>query len=136
MNNMIWRDDYFHIEATSKQIQHMNEGNPDPSDDSYYSKITINGDVYCCFISLGNNIFGVTLYDEISNKAISFYGDNTEGENEEFIWGFYGELKKSNNEEYSYSLPIDLLEEGQYYQYCMANNLTFPKDITLLGYGG
>ena len=129
IDGVIWKSDLFNIVTTSNQLQVYHISDAELEGNSYYSDIVIDGENHSCIIGLNNGSFYVTLYDDISNERISYYG-----EQEEFIEGHYGVLKKVKNQEYIYMLEIDLIEHGQYYEYCIENDIEFPTKLTLYGY--
>lgn len=129
INNIIWKDDYFNIYATSKQLQNQYNYENIENKDEFYSSIKVFDCNYYCTIYLVNNSFSVELFDFYNCKSISFYKNK-----QRFINGSYSKLVKEKNKEYKYSLIITLKEENQYYDYCMDYGIEFPKVITLYGY--
>ena len=75
INNIIWKDYYFSIVATSSQLQKQNLCQCSPDDEDYYSSIILFDVEYSCFIGLSNNSFGLILYDS-ENSVIHFYGES------------------------------------------------------------
>ena len=118
IDGIIWKDEYFNIVATSEQLQN-----------GYYSLIEVDNNTYSCRIHLANNDFFVELVDSTTDETIYFFGDSYD-----FLWGHYGKLVKEKDKEYKYSLEITLTDNGQYFEYCESNSLSFPRTITLYGF--
>lgn len=129
INNIIWKDDYFNIYATSNQLQNQYNYENIEKKDEFYSSIKVFDCNYYCTIYLANNFFDIEIYDEIKNQKKYYYGNK-----QSFINGSYSKLVKEKNKEYKYSLIITLKEENQYYDYCIDYGIEFPKVITLYGY--
>jgi hypothetical protein len=127
IENVVWRSDTFNITALPNQINKY----PNKEQNNKYSCIYINDEKYACYVhfSWQSTVFAVKLYDENSNLEISFYGDDNN-----FLIGYYEEPKKEKNREYLYSCVVRLNDSGQYYDYCVANNLEFPTIINFYGY--
>lgn len=129
IDDVIWKSDLFNIVTTSNQLQVYHDVKEYIEGDKYYSDIVIEKENYSCTIVLANKIFVVTLYDETDDIEKSYYGECYE-----FLDGRYHNLIKVKNQEYIYMLEIDLIESGQYYEYCIANDIEFPTKLTLYGY--
>jgi hypothetical protein len=127
IENVVWRSDTFNITATSEQLKKY----PDNNQYNNYASIYINEKKHACFVGFSwqSTTFAVVLFDESSNTKISFYGDSSD-----FLRGYYDEVKKERDKEYLYSCVVRLNDSGQYYDYCVANNLEFPTTINFYGY--
>ena len=128
IDGVIWKSDLFNIVTTSNQLQVYHISDAELEENSYYSDIVIDGENHSCTIDLENSNFFVTLFNETSNEIEFYYG-----ECEDFLFGHY-DFVKVKNQEYIYMLEIDLVEHGQYYEYCIANDIEFPTKLTLYGY--
>lgn len=123
MKNIVWKENYFNIIATSKELHERINGGPFND----FSQICIKNVKYKCSIGLSNNDFYLELYNE-NNIIISFYGDS-----HAFLIGHYESAKKANNQDYNYYFNVKLYS-GQYYDYCLDYNLEFPSALTFYGY--
>ena len=123
MEGLVWKERYFNIIATSKELHERVNGGPFND----FSQIQIKNEKYKCSIGLSNNDFYLELYDE-KNNIISFYGESYA-----FLIGHYDSAKKAKNQDYDYYFNVKLYS-GQYYDYCLDNNLEFPSDLTFYGY--
>lgn len=139
IENVLWKEDYFSLEASSTQIKNQwyhreNVKNIDKND--YYSTIVLNNKLYYCVLYLANNDFSIDLYNPNTNEYEYFYNDfNDFYESIEFISGFgTSAYKKVRGKDYKYIMNITLKETGQYYYYCIDNNIEFPTTLTLYGY--
>ena len=128
IDDITWKSDLFNIVTTSNQLQVYHISDAELEENSYYSDIVIDGGNYSCTVGLANSIFCIYLYDEVSDERKSYYG-----ECEDFISGYY-DFIKIKNQEYIYMLEIELIEIGQYYEYCIENDIEFPTKLTLYGY--
>ena len=128
IDNVTWKNSDFNIVATSDQLQKQSNKHSITNYDDYYSSITLFGIEYSCEIYIANGNFMLNLYNSSNNEIVYFYG-----ESEDFLWGHY-DFTKVKNKEYKYSLTVSLINNGQYYEYCIANNIVFPKTIILYGY--
>ena len=61
MENMIWKEEKFKLEATSYQLK--NQFKEEKSLD-YYSKITVDGKEYPCELSYNNSLYCLYLVDK------------------------------------------------------------------------
>ena len=138
IDNVIWKEETFQIETTSEQLQNQSKIIPgEQGDKDYYSSITIEFIKYNCVISLSNNHFAVLLYDATDNEMIDFYSsNNNEDKNYTFIEGGYSPAKpkKQKGKDYIYIFYVSLKTNGSYYEYCMDNNIEYPKTLTFYGY--
>ena len=128
IDDITWKSDLFNIVTTSDQLQVYYDVKEYTEGDKYYSDIVIDGENHSCTVGLANSIFSIYLYDEISDEIKFYYG-----ECEDFLWGYY-DFIKIKNQEYIYMLEIELIETGQYYEYCIENDIEFPTKLTLYGY--
>ena len=128
IDDITWKSDLFNIVTTSDQLQVYYDVKEYIEGDKYYSDIVIDGENHSCTIDLENSNFFVTLFNETSNEIEFYYG-----ECEDFLFGHY-DFVKVKNQEYIYMLEIDLVEHGQYYEYCIENDIEFPTKLTLYGY--
>ncbi len=126
--NITWKNEDFHIETTSEQLQKQFHEDHITGDNNYYPIIKICDESYSCKIYFANNDFIVTLYNPLNDTKTSFYGKR-----QEFLCGIYN-LTKEERKEYKYSLKIELNDECQYYEYCMDNNIKYPNTIIFYGY--
>ncbi len=126
--NIIWKNEDFHIETTSEQLQKQHHQEHQIGDDNYYSSIVICEEKYSCKIYMVNNDFVITLYNPTNDTEISFYGDS-----QDFLWGVY-DLFKEKEKKYKYSLKIRLGKRCQYRDYCLDNNIEYPQIIIFYGY--
>ena len=130
IDDITWKSDLFNIVTTSDQLQVYYDVKEYTEGDKYYSDIVIDGENHSCTVGLDNNMFYIILFDEISDEIKFYYG-----ECEDFLFGYH-DFVKVKNQEYIYMLEIDLIEFGQYYEYCIANDIEFPTKLTLYGYKG
>ena len=128
IDNVTWKNSDFNIVATSDQLQKQSNKHNITNYDDYYSSITLFDIEYSCEIYIANGNFMLNLYNSSNNEIVYFYR-----ESEDFLWGHY-DFTKVKNKEYKYSLTVSLINNGQYYEYCIANNIVFPKTIILYGY--
>ena len=129
IDDITWKSDLFNIVTTSNQLQVYHISDAELEENSYYSDIVIDGGNYSCTVGLANNQFYIYLFDEVSNEIKFYYGECYE-----FLDGRYHNLIKVKNQEYIYMLEIDLIKSGQYYEYCIENDIDFPTKLTLYGY--
>ena len=130
IDDITWKSDLFNIVTTSDQLQVYYDVKEYTEGDKYYSDIVIDDEIHSCTVGLANSIFSIHLYDEVSDEIEFYYG-----ECEDFLWGYY-DFIKIKNQEYIYMLEIELIEIGQYYEYCIENDIEFPTKLTLYGYKG
>jgi len=134
INNVVWRDDFFNIEATSNQLQNQLKFSWDDSNkpNDYFSSITIMGEVYPCVISLTNEMFCFTLF----NKEKNDYNNNFGGNGEDFLHGNYYPTvpEKVIDQDYIYFLNLIYYKNSSFITYCDENNISYPTSITLYGY--
>ena len=130
IDDITWKSDLFNIVTTSEQLQVYYDVKEYTEGDKYYSDIVIDGENHSCTVGLANSTFSIHLYDEVSDEIEFYYG-----ECEYFILGYY-DFIKVKNQEYIYMLEIELIEIGQYYEYCIENDIEFPTKLTLYGYKG
>ena len=128
IDDITWKSDLFNIVTTSDQLQVYYDVKEYTEGDKYYSDIVIDDEIHSCIVGLDNNMFYIILFDEISDETKFYYG-----ECEDFLFGYY-DFVKVKNQEYIYMLEIDLIEFGQYYEYCIENDIEFPTKLTLYGY--
>lgn len=132
IDNLIWRDDFFNIEATSEQLQNQikyNWNDFDNRPDNFFSSITVFGVRYDCRLSLSNNAFFISIFTEGKNEYYNDYGDGYQ-----FMMGSHDKLEKYKNEEYTYKLHIYLSETSSYIEYCKDNDIDYPLTFDLYGY--
>ena len=145
MDNMLWKNPDFNIEATSTQLQNQEHLNLPENKEDYFSSIEVEGQKYSCTIGLTNRMFAVWLYDDstygkdefkdnIGDSIICFYDPSYPESKDSFLDGFYDNPEKVKDKDYKYTMNVRLTESGQYYEYCQANNIEFPKTITFYGY--
>ena len=129
IDDITWKSDLFNIVTTSNQLQVYYNVKEYTEGDKYYSDIVIDDEIHSCTVGLENNMFYIILFDETDDIEKSYYDECYE-----FLDGKYHNLIKVKNQEYIYMLEIDLIKSGQYYEYCIENDIEFPTKLTLYGY--